>query len=97
MKKKKYITREERIRNLINLCLEINSLEERNGSDGKPTVFVSFSGHVSMISIQIYPSGWKKGEPTDLNYSIYTGKSEFSLERYNLIYKALVAVRDGTF
>lgn len=46
---------------LFDLALQANGLENRTKekTGDLPTVFFSFSGHVSWITVQVYPDGWE--------------------------------------
>jgi hypothetical protein len=47
----------------MELALLLNPADtQRNVTGHKPTVFVEFSGHVSLIKVRVYETGW--GEET---------------------------------
>lgn len=99
MKKKKYITREKMLHHLLDLVMEINSLECRKQdiTGNKPTAFIEYSGHVSVVYIRVYMNGWSDGKEvlSDKNYDIYFDKDGFSLSKYKQICKELEEIRDG--
>ena len=97
MKKKKYITREEMLHHLLDLVMDINSLECRMlGITGnKPTASIEYSGHVSVVYIRVYMNGWRSKALPDKNYDIFFNKDGFSLSKYKQICKELEEIRDG--
>jgi hypothetical protein len=51
---------------VFELALLLNPTETEQGITGsKPTVFVDFSGHVSMAYMWIHKNGWKEEEIAD--------------------------------
>ena len=54
----------KKLHEILDIVLDTNGQEprsrERTGT--MPTVFLSFSGHVSKISIDIYPNGWERSD-----------------------------------
>lgn len=50
---------------ILDLAMEKNA--------GKATVFVSFSGHVNWLEVQIHTDGWRTGCPADKEYYIRVG------------------------
>lgn len=52
-----------KIHEIIDIALDTNSFEsrtrERTGT--QPTVFIDFSGHVSLISLMVYEDGYEPG------------------------------------
>lgn len=55
---------------IMEMCLEINGLEERTREKDRnlPTVFCEFSGHVGCLHIRIYYDGWCNGADPDYRY-----------------------------
>lgn len=94
-KKKNYVTRRQMAQHLFDLVLYINSMECRTRNIGKPTACISFSGHVSLITIDIYMNGWEQGESPDRTYFLYMCKDGFSIDEYNRVCKELEEIRDG--
>ena len=97
MKKKKYITREKMLHHLLDLVIEINSLECRNQNvtDNKPTAFFEYSGHVSILYIRICMNGWSKEVCSTKYYEMYFDKDNFSISQYKGLCKELEEIRDG--
>lgn len=60
--RKSYV--DERIHQIFDLCLKINSLEERTQkhTGELPTVCFSFSGHVASTEVYLYPNGYSPSE-----------------------------------
>ena len=54
----------QKIQGLFQLALQVNGLEaRRKGPTGElPTVFVNYSGHVSIMAFRVCPKGWASGE-----------------------------------
>lgn len=64
---------------IMEMCLEINGLEERTREkDGNlPTVFCEFSGHVDYLKIRIYYEGWYRGTHPDYQYDFSLDGDDF--------------------
>lgn len=66
---KKVMSEEEKARNrqlmheILDIVLDTNGVESRKRSETGtlPTLFLSFSGHVSGVSIDLYEDGWGPG------------------------------------
>lgn len=67
MKKKEV---EKKVKKIVKLSLRLNGLERKSAIEERPTVFLDFSGHVSLITVKIYPNGWDRD------------KESFSMEAY---------------
>lgn len=53
----------EKIKEILSLALELNPVPTQRSKTGKkPTVFFRFSGHVSLVWVDVYPYGWKKNK-----------------------------------
>lgn len=52
--------RRAQIHKIINLCLDINGIQETNQrcTGSRPTAFFRFSGHVGMMDIDVSPHGY---------------------------------------
>lgn len=70
----------KRICQIFDLCLKINSLENRSREKtGKlPTVFFDFYGHTSKVEVCINLDGWEPHKPSDVYYEIYLDEYEQS-------------------
>lgn len=72
----------EIVKQIFELALEINSnCTQRETTGEKPTVFVSFSGHIAGVQIEIYCKGWDSEEYDDslvLKYLVYLGDEMFT-------------------
>lgn len=72
----------EIVKQIFELALEINSnCTQRETTGEKPTVFVSFSGHIAGVQIEIYCKGWDSEEDDDslvLKYLVYLGDEMFT-------------------
>ena len=51
------IDKESLCHELVDYYVKINGFECRN-DEGKPTMFIDFSGHVNTIYVRIFPTGW---------------------------------------
>lgn len=66
---KKVMSEEEKMRNrdlmheILDIVLDTNGFESRKRSETGtlPTLFLSFSGHVSGVSIDLHEDGWEPG------------------------------------
>ena len=71
------------VKQIFNLALAINSnCTQRETTGEKPTVFVSFSGHIAGVQIEIYCKGWDSEEDDDslvLKYLVYLGDEMFTI------------------
>lgn len=57
---------QKKIITIMELALKLNSTptsKEKTGS--KPTVFVSYSGHVTVLNVVVYEEGWSEDENED--------------------------------
>lgn len=74
-KKKAEKNRRRKLTELLDLALQANGLESRTREEtgNLPTVFFSFSGHVSWITVQVYPDGWESYAPSK-EVTVYTGR-----------------------
>lgn len=69
--KKSYV--DERIHQIFDLCLKINSLEARTQkhTGELPTVFFRFSGHVASAEVYLYPNGYSSSASSEEEYLLY--------------------------
>lgn len=76
----------EQILELLELCLEINGLEERKRTltGNLPTVGFDFSGHTSGVYIRVYEHGWEPHMDPTHNYTLYTNM-EYEQDRHNYV------------
>ena len=72
----------EIVKQIFNLALAINSnCTQRETTGEKPTVFVSFSGHIAGVHVEIYCKGWDSEVDDDslaLRYLVYLGDEMFT-------------------
>lgn len=82
---------------LFRLCTEINSLEERKKelTGELPTVFFSYSGHVSLLSIQIHSKGWGKGSFPDIEFNLYFNGKCYDAGKIKECRNELIKIRDS--
>lgn len=67
----------ELVGGIMELAYELNySQTNQEKTEDKPTVFVSFSGHVCKLRVDIYPKGWSEREDSIINYSVNLDKRE---------------------
>ena len=92
-KKKVEKNRRRKLTELFDLALQANSLEcrSRRESGNLPTVFLDFSGHVSLISIRVFENGWISAgdcEEVDLNLDYRYREKDYQ-EAKELLMQAL--------
>lgn len=59
----------KKIEKLLSLCLDLNPTNTNYEVTGeKPTVFFSFSGHVSMVTVSVHLKGWSPLEDPSYYY-----------------------------
>ena len=70
------------VKQIFALALAINPNDTTQDKTGeKPTVFVSFSGHIAGVHIEICCKGWDSEEDDDnlvLRYMVYLGDEMFT-------------------
>lgn len=75
------MTRQEKTSQILQLALKINNTPtEREITGDKPTVFVFFSGHVDVLEVCIYSSGWIEEEQPDYHYYLRLHDTEKSID-----------------
>ena len=81
----------KRICKIFDLCLKINSLENRSREKtGKlPTVFFDFYGHTSKVEVCIYVDGWEPYKPSDVSYEIYLDERSYDQSKVEECYNRL--------
>lgn len=69
---------------LVELATDVNGFKDRVRSitGNKPTIFIEFSGHVSLLKIRICTNGWICGEYADYEFEIHTD-GRFDIYKYN--------------
>lgn len=61
----------EKVKRIMELVLLLNPTDTKQGLTGnKPTIFVDFSGHCSLLNVRIYSKGWDSGAACDYNHYI---------------------------
>lgn len=73
--------KEELLKKLFNLCIEINGFEKGEKS---PVIMFEFMGHVSVVNVSVHLNGWCTGEKADIVFNFYMDK-EMYLESTILI------------
>lgn len=70
----------EIVKQIFHLALAINPNVTNQATTGKkPTVFVSFSGHIAAVYVDIYHDGWdSEKECSQTRYTIYLGDEMFT-------------------
>ncbi len=63
LKRKAEKRRRQQICEALDLCLQINGLQEskRELTGDHPTAFFRFSGHVAEVTVETYAAGWEPG------------------------------------
>lgn len=81
----------KRLHELLDLCLDVNGLEERcrDRTGNKPTVFFRLSGHISTVTIEAYENGWSMDGEHDFSATVDFGK-DISDTQMNAIRGALL-------
>ena len=72
----------EIVKQIFNLALAINPSRTKQPETGnKPTVFISFFGHVAGVEVSISRNGWNEHEDESLitRYSICLGDDYFTI------------------
>ena len=67
LKNKAEKRRRQQICEALDLCLQINGLQEsdQKSTGEHPTAFLGFSGHVAGLDVNIYRQGWKPRTSSD--------------------------------
>lgn len=65
---------QDKIIEILRLCLELNPIETRRELTGdNPTVFCNFSGQISACEVIVYKNGWSAEKPEySYRYFFYT-------------------------
>jgi len=50
------------VEEIIDIAIAVNGFGERRASSGLPTVFVDVAGHIAVLEVQIYETGWERGK-----------------------------------
>lgn len=91
--------RNEIVKTLIGLCLEINKLSAagraESGKNKFPSIDFGFSGHADRLRIAVYIYDWKGKEP-DEQWVLYTNR-KFEIEDYEEAYDFLIALRNAMY
>ena len=91
MRKRKKMTRLEKVNYIQKLALEVNGLEKEENSI-RPYVWADWSGHVHALDVRVSLDGdWKK-EP-DVCVGLYTHTSKLGIDMWNeKTYRELVSL-----
>ena len=73
MKNKIEKRRRQQICKVLDLCLQINGLQEskKKYTGDHPTAFFRFSGHVALVEVDVHEHGWSSGTGPDREYCAY--------------------------
>ena len=93
--RKSYV--DERIHQIFDLCLKINSLKSRRKElTGKlPTVFFKFSGHVAEVQIDVHPEGYGSSNEEYLYYDFYLSGSLYEQSKVEECYNELKEIYES--
>ena len=64
----------------MQLVLDILQLAVEISQNTKTDVFVDYSGHVDLLKVMIFNSGWSDGSSGDYKKSIYLDTTEYRTE-----------------
>jgi len=88
------IDKESLCHEILDYYIKINGFECRN-TEGKPTMFIDFSGHVNTIYVRIFPTGWSSN--VDWNNSEINKQFRFEFDEEDWLkerlYENVVAFR----
>lgn len=64
----------KKIHEILDLVLLVNGLEARKkkATGNKPTAFLSFSGHVATLSVDIHANGWCDNDEPTVSFTFKT-------------------------
>lgn len=67
----------QKVNEILQLCFEINGLEQRQReyTGEKATVFFEFSGHIAMLTVNVYENGWHEEIKADKCFYIMLDSS----------------------
>lgn len=80
LEKKVEKMRRKKAHEILEMVLEINSTypRQRTFTGNKPTAFFEFSGHVSMVYVQVFRDGWNdKGNLDDPDHEWWDARTDF--------------------
>lgn len=68
----------QQICEVLDLCLQINGLQEsKQGLTGShPTAYFYFSGHVAEIEADVHRNGWRRNSSPDVTLGAYITESD---------------------
>lgn len=78
MKNKIEKRRRQQICKVLDLCLQINGLQEskKERTGDHPTAFFEFSGHVASVEVDVHKRGWDIGLRPDKKYHAHINHPE---------------------
>lgn len=59
------------IHKVVDIVLRINGGPVSRVGKGHPTAFVDYSGHVNMIRVTVYDTGWVSGQRASRDFTFY--------------------------
>lgn len=67
----------QKVNEILQLCLAINGFEHRQQekTGEKPTVLFEFSGHIAMLTVNMYENGWHEEIKADKCFYIMLDSS----------------------
>ena len=73
MKNKIEKRRRQQVCEVLDLCLQINGLQEskKKRTGNHPTTFFMFSGHVALVEVDVHEHGWDSEWDSRKEYSAY--------------------------
>jgi len=74
-KRRKTPATRKQLHELLDLVLDINGPEPTDKTNGKPTVFFRFSGHVMETEVEVFEDGWWPGSVADYKKSVYIDRA----------------------
>lgn len=77
MKNKIEKRRRQQICKVLDLCLQINGLQEskKKRTGNHPTTFFMFSGHVALVEVDVHEHGWDSEWDSRKEYHAYLKQS----------------------
>ena len=87
------ITREQ-AHELLDLCLDINGIEERHQelTGNLPTVFFEFNGHTAGIHVRVYEEGWTERANCTNYFTVYCDKN-YAEDKFEATKEYLLSIK----
>lgn len=79
---------------IVDLALLINGFSDRSKelTGNLPTVFLEYSGHVSLLMVRIHSKGWEEDTLPDIVFELYVDK-KYSQEELEKCRRKLIEIR----